>query len=86
VLSTLFLEPLKALAIAAAVFEAAEHRLDAELRDPIELDAAEFADLVAFVRGGWTSGRREEPSARSCPNRCRSGSPVLQFQGCRQRL
>ena len=59
-------------------------RLDSRLRDPIALNATEFADLVAFVRDGLLDKRAtRENLCRLVPESVPSGSPVLQFQGCR---
>lgn len=58
-------------------------RLDSRLRDPIALNATEFADLVAFVRDGLLDERaKRENLCRLVPESVPSGSPVLQFQGC----
>jgi cytochrome c peroxidase len=59
-------------------------RLDRRLRDPIELSREEFADLVRFVRDGLLDERaKKENLCRLVPSSVPSGSPVLQFQGCR---
>jgi len=59
-------------------------RLDSSLRDPIALNATEFADLVAFVRDGLLDERaKPENLCRLVPESVPSGSPVLEFQGCR---
>jgi cytochrome c peroxidase len=58
-------------------------RLDRSLRNPIELNRAEFTDLVAFVRDGLLDGRAtKENLCRLVPRAVPSGSPVLQFQAC----
>jgi cytochrome c peroxidase len=59
-------------------------RLDRRLRNPIALDGREFSDLVAFVRDGLLDKRAtRENLCRLVPETVPSGSPVLQFQGCR---
>ena len=59
-------------------------RLDRRLVDPIELNATEFADLVAFVRDGLLDKRaKRENLCRLVPESVPSGSPVLEFQRCR---
>jgi cytochrome c peroxidase len=58
-------------------------RLDRRLRNPIELNRTESADLVAFVRDGLLDKRAtKENLCKLVPRSVPSGLPVLQFQGC----
>ena len=58
-------------------------RLDRALRNPIDLNHAEFTDLVAFVRDGLLDERATRESlCKLVPRSVPSGSPLLQFQGC----
>jgi cytochrome c peroxidase len=59
-------------------------RLDPLLRHPTALNAAEFDDLVTFVRDGLLDERvKPENLCKLVPAHVPSGLPVLQFQACK---
>ncbi len=58
-------------------------RLDPKLATPVRLSAAEFADLVAFVRDGLLDDRaRKENLCRLIPAKLPSGLTSLEFEEC----
>jgi cytochrome c peroxidase len=58
-------------------------RLDARLRQPIDLTPAEISDLVKFVGDSLLDSRAKKGSlCRLVPRAVPSGLPVMEFQGC----